>query len=172
MANLLFITNCLILDLNINCQFLPLTIMKNTLIFILLLYIYFTNLNIILCESERCQESQIHALKTFKRFQGRQASTFESCRDICHNDEDCEHFRFKVKYLTEQQTLMHEHYFRSQISPGVQTLTPDYSKLRRPYKFQRTNINKLLLYILVGACPCQPKEFGSQNKSCEEFCSG
>ena len=75
--------------------------MKNTLIFILLLYIYFTNLNIILCESERCQESQIHALKTYKRFLGRQASTFETCRDICHDDEDCEHFRFKVKCLTE-----------------------------------------------------------------------
>ena len=52
----------------------------------------------ILCETERCQEGQINVLKIFKRIKGTQAKTIEICKNICNDDEECEHFRYKVTY--------------------------------------------------------------------------
>ena len=71
--------------------------MKSTLIFIFLLYIFCTNLNMILCETERCKDGQINMLKIFKRIKGTQAKTIEICKNICNDDEECEHFRYKVR---------------------------------------------------------------------------
>ena len=46
-----------------------------------------------------CLVGKVREMKTFEKVRGWEVLTWESCREKCQDNEDCEEFRFKVGWL-------------------------------------------------------------------------